>query len=334
VSEATGTARPTALIVEDDQDTVDLLEVVLTQAGFSVLTADNAADGIALAEQHAPVLATIDVTMPGMDGLEATRRIREFSSTYIVIISSRSQETDILAGFDAGADDYVPKPIRPVELRARLAAVARRPVTDLVGGDGRPAPAAWAPAEEDAARSAYLRQVAAGAPVGVAVVEEPDEDSDEDSDGDTGQDTGKDGREGMLEVGMRFVGGWVEFRGLRINPARGIVVVDDRLVDLPQEHVDLLEVLMYAGSRTLSARQLALRVRGQNEETATTTHRQDERWIDALMSGLLARIKDDGEEPRWFQALPRAKYRLVKPDQDRPSGGSDDATAQDDARGA
>jgi two-component system, OmpR family, response regulator len=321
VSDDSGTAaRPVALIIEDDRDTVDLLEIVLTQAGFSVLTADNAADGIALAQEHTPVLATIDVTMPGMDGLEATRRIRGFSSTYIVIISSRSQETDILAGFDAGADDYVPKPIRPVELRARLAAVARRPVTDLVGGAGEPAPEAWAPAEEDAERSAYLRQVAAGAPVGVAVVEEPVEEDDE--------DTGKDGREGMLEVGMRFVGGWVEFRGLRINPARGIVVVDDRLVDLPQEHVDLLEVLMYAGSRTLSARQLALRVRGQNEQTATTTHRQDERWIDALMTGLLTRIKDDGEQARWFQALPRAKYRLVKPDQDQPgAGASDDGAA-------
>lgn len=297
VSDASGNARPTALIIEDDRDTIDLLEVVLAQAGFAVLSAGDAATGIALAQQHQPVLATIDVTMPEMDGLEATRRIREFSSAYIVIISSRSQEADILAGFDAGADDYVPKPIRPVELRARLAAVARRPVTEIVGGT---AETGWAPAAEDAERSAFLRQVAAGQPVGT----EPEPDD---------EDTGHDGREGMLEVGMRFVGGWIEFRGLRINPARGIVVVDDRLVDLPQEQVDLLEVLMYAGSRTLSARQLALRMRGQTEQTATTTHRQDERWIDALMTGLRLGVKDDGPRPRWFAVLPRSKYRLVRP---------------------
>lgn len=308
---------PVALVVEDDEDTTALLEVVLTQAGFSVLTADNGADGIALAREHRPALATIDVTMPEMDGLEATRRIREFSSTYIVIISSRSQESDILAGFDAGADDYVPKPIRPVELRARLAAVARRPATEIVDGPTAEPLAGWQAADEDAARSEFLRQVVAGQPIEDLGGDEADDD----------EDSGKDGREGMLEIGMRFVGGWIEFRGLRINPARGIVVVDDRLVDLPPEQVELLEVLMYAGSRTLSARQLALRVRHQTEETATTTHRQDERWIDALMAGLRFQVKDDGPAPRWFEVLPRAKYRLVKPT-------SDDDPTEHDAGGA
>ncbi|MFC6345426.1 hypothetical protein ACFP8W_25805, partial [Nocardioides hankookensis] len=168
-----------------------------------------------------------------------------------------------------------------------------------------------------AARSEFLRQVVAGQPL---------EELGGDEEGEE-EDSGKDGREGMLEIGMRFVGGWIEFRGLRINPARGIVVVDDRLVDLPPEQVELLEVLMYAGSRTLSARQLALRVRHQTEETATTTHRQDERWIDALMTGLRFQVKDDGPTPRWFEVLPRAKYRLVKPT-------SDDAPAEHDAGGA
>src|SRR6478609_12018655 len=98
------------------------------------MIAVNGAEGVALAQEHQPVLVTIDVGMPKMDGLEATRRIRDFSEAYIVIISTRSEERDILAGFDAGADDYVPKPIRPLELRARLAAVARRPTTEIVDG--------------------------------------------------------------------------------------------------------------------------------------------------------------------------------------------------------
>ncbi|CAN5393533.1 N/A [soil metagenome] len=293
---------PVALIVEDDEDTSALLETVLTQAGFSVLTADNGAAGIALARAHRPALATIDVAMPEMDGLEATRRIREFSDTYIVIISSRSQERDILAGFDAGADDYVPKPIRPVELRARLAAVARRPV----GGISDTAPDGWAPAEVDATRSEHLEQVAAA-------------------------DDGQDGREGMLGLGMRFVGSWIEFRGLRINPSRNLVVVDDRLVDLPQEHIDLLEILMYAGSRTLTARQVAMRLRDENEETVTTTPMQDERWVEALVTGLRLRVKDDESAPRWLETLPHARYRLVRPDAEE-SG--DDPATQHHAGGA
>jgi len=144
------------------------------------------------------------------------------------------------------------------------------------------------------------------------------------------EDEGQDGREGMLEVGMRFVGSWLEFRGLRINPARGIVVVDDRLVDMPQDQTDLLEILMYAGTRTLTSRQLAMRLRGQTEETSTTTAVQDQRWLEALMTGLRIRIKDDEASPRWFESLPNGRYRLVRLDAE--SG--DDAAAQDDAGGA
>ena len=82
---------------------------------------------------------------------------------------------------------------------------------------------AWAPAAEDAARSEYLRQVAAGeSAVGFADDRRPDEDEDE----------GKDGRDGMLELGMRFVGSWIEFAGLRINPARDLLVIDDLIVDV------------------------------------------------------------------------------------------------------
>ena len=318
VSDSSGAAGPVALVIEDDEDTTALLEVVLTQAGFSVVTADNGTDGIALAREHRPALATIDVTMPEMDGLEATRRIREFSATYIVIISSKSQEHDILAGFDAGADDYVPKPIRPVELRARLAAVARRPVAGIIDG---PAAPTWEPADVDSARSAFLERVVAGQPIDTSATDSADE---------VEEDAGQDGREGMLEIGMRFVGSWIEFRGLRINPARGIVVVDDRLVDMPQEQTDLLEILMYAGTRTLTSRQLAMRLRGQTEETSTTTAAQDQRWLEALMTGLRIRIKDEESAPRWFETLPGGRYRLMRPD----AGSGDDAAAQDDAGGA
>jgi two-component system, OmpR family, response regulator len=279
-----------ALVIEDDEDASNLLVHVLTQAGFSVVTADNGVDGIALALEHQPVLATVDVSMPQMDGLEATRRIREVSHTYIVIVSSRGNEDDILAGFEAGADDYVPKPIRPRELTARLSAVARRPPTAVVGGPTTPP--AWEAADADRERAAFL----------------PDADT-EDS-GDPGE---QDGEEGMLALGMRFVGSWIEFNGLRINPARGLVVIDDLLVDLPPEDLDLLEVLLYCGTRTLTGRQIALRLRKETEILASQPSAKDQIWVDKILTGLRYRLGDTGATPRWFESVPPNMYRLVRP---------------------
>ena len=290
--------KPVALVIDDDRDTVALLEIVLTQAGFSVVTATNGPSGIALAHQHRPVLATIDVTMPDMNGLEVTRSIREAMSTYIVIISSRSQEHDVLAGFNAGADDYVPKPIRPRELQARLAAVARRPVDAVAGA----AAVAWAPAAEDVERSELLRNIAAGQSLGYAET-------------DPSEKEGKDGRFGMLELGMRFVGSWVDFSGLRINPARELLVIDDRIVDVSHEDFKLIEPLLYSGTMTLTARQLALRYRGESELAPSTRRDQDEAWFDHTLPRLLRRIGDDAPVPRWFFVF-NGKVKLVRPSKD------------------
>ncbi|MEI5675835.1 MULTISPECIES: response regulator [unclassified Nocardioides] len=300
---------PVALVIEDDEDTTDLLDLVLSQAGFSVITAVNGAEGTELARVHQPALTTIDVSMPGMDGLETTRRIREFSGTYIVIISTRSAEHDILAGFDAGADDYVPKPIRPRELQARLAAVARRPVTTFAA---QPVAAMWAAADEDAERSAYHRQVVAGVRPPVVPLEVlPAQPEPEERDAD---DVGEDGRDGMLQLGMRFVGSWIEFYGLRINPARSLVVVDDRLVDLNPRQFDLLQLMLYSGTRTRSARYLALRLRGETEETTHTQAYQDRDWVESLMENLLNRLGERHLTPRWIEARPGSKFRLVRPE--------------------
>ena len=78
---------------------------------------------------------------------------------------------------------------------------------------------------------------------------------------------------------MRFVGDWVEFRGLRVDPDRDIVVIDDREVVLPVEQVNLLEELLFSGSRMVTSRQLALRLRTETEATASATREDDDRWI-------------------------------------------------------
>lgn len=294
---------PVALVIDDDEDTVALLQTVLTRAGFQVVTATSGPDGLTLALRHRPVLATIDVTMPEMDGLEVTRRLREATDTYIVLISSLSQEHDVLAGFDAGADDYIPKPVRPRELQARLAAVARRPLSSVTQAEPG---AAWAPAAVDPARGAFLHLV--GEP------EEPD---------------GQDGPEGMRELGMRFVGSWIEFERLRINPSRALVVVDDRLVNALPEQVELIEAVLSCGSATVSSRQLALRVRGETEATATRTADQDREWFDSELDDLLTLLGEDPVRPRWFRVR-NGHLRLVEPRRKRPRSGHD-APAEDDA---
>src|SRR5690242_7168299 len=116
-----------AVVIEDEADIRSLLADVLEQAGFTVHTAGTGLEGVRLVSEVHPLVTTLDVNMPGMDGFETARRIRAASSTYIVMLSARTEEIDALQGLDAGADDYVTKPFRPREVRARIEAMLRRP---------------------------------------------------------------------------------------------------------------------------------------------------------------------------------------------------------------
>ncbi|MCU1446969.1 MAG: chemotaxis protein CheY, partial [Cryobacterium sp.] len=115
------------MIIEDDADIRHLLEAVLTQAGFDAIATSNGLDGVRAVRAYDPIVTTLDVSMPGMDGFETAKRIREFSSTYLVMLTARDEEIDTLQGLEAGADDYLTKPFRPRELRARIDAMLRRP---------------------------------------------------------------------------------------------------------------------------------------------------------------------------------------------------------------
>ena len=115
-----------AVVIEDDADIRNLLEAILGQAGFACQTRDSGLDGIEAVREFEPILTTLDVSLPGIDGFEVARRIRTFSSTYIIMLSARDEEIDTLMGLEAGADDYLTKPFRPRELRARIQAMLRR----------------------------------------------------------------------------------------------------------------------------------------------------------------------------------------------------------------
>ncbi|WP_396658804.1 response regulator transcription factor [Microbacterium sp.] len=133
----------TAVVIEDDADIRSLLSTVLEQGGFDVHSAGDGYSGLDLVRAHDPLVTTLDVNMPGMDGFETAKRIRAVSSTYLVMVTARTEEIDALQGLDAGADDYITKPFRPRELRARIDAMLRRPrarddvgVPAGAGGDG------------------------------------------------------------------------------------------------------------------------------------------------------------------------------------------------------
>lgn len=142
---AADSARRIAVVIEDDADIRHLLETVLTQGGFDVVTAGNGLDGIEAVRRFSPIVTTLDVNMPGMDGFEALRRIREFSETYVVMLTALVEEIDALHGLETGADDYITKPFRPRELRARIEAMLRRP--RAIASDASPASSATFAAE-------------------------------------------------------------------------------------------------------------------------------------------------------------------------------------------
>jgi two-component system OmpR family response regulator len=131
----------TAVVIEDDPETSTLISSLLEQCGFTVRTADNGPDGIAAALEEHPVLVTVDLGLPGMDGYEAIRRIREFSDAYILVVSGSTEEQDLVMAFGAGADDYLTKPFSPRVLQARVQSVQRRPPTRRPGGGPAQGPA-------------------------------------------------------------------------------------------------------------------------------------------------------------------------------------------------
>lgn len=114
------------LIVDDEPNARAVLEMRLADEGFEVTLAPSGHDGLRLAYECHPDAIILDVMMPGMDGLEVCRRLRELTDAVILFVSVKGNTEDIVAGLHAGADDYVLKPYRYKELLARLEACLRR----------------------------------------------------------------------------------------------------------------------------------------------------------------------------------------------------------------
>lgn len=122
-------ARPTALVVEDTPEFALLSTKLLETEGFRVVTTPDGERAVDLARRETPELVLLDITLPGLDGIEVCRRIREFSDCYVVMVTARHEEIDRVLGLSMGADDYVTKPFSSRELAARIKAMRRRPRT-------------------------------------------------------------------------------------------------------------------------------------------------------------------------------------------------------------
>ncbi len=117
------------LLVDDEYDILEFISYNLEKEGYEVFTARNGLEGIKQAEKHQPHLILLDVMMPEMDGIaacEELRKIPSLSNTLIAFLTARGEDYSQIAGFDAGADDYIAKPIRPKVLVSRVKALLKR----------------------------------------------------------------------------------------------------------------------------------------------------------------------------------------------------------------
>lgn len=114
------------LVVDDEKEIADLVEIYLVSDGYKVFKASNAQDGLAILDKENIHLVLLDIMMPGMNGLEMCKKIRETNNIPIIMLSAKSTDLDKILGLGTGADDYVVKPFNPLELTARVKSQLRR----------------------------------------------------------------------------------------------------------------------------------------------------------------------------------------------------------------
>ena len=117
------------LLVDDEPDILEIVSYNLSAEGYEVYTANNGVEGVAKAKKKSPHLIIMDVMMPEMDGIEAVEQIRNspgLEDTIITFLTARGEDYSQVAGFDAGADDYITKPIKPKVLVSKVKALLRR----------------------------------------------------------------------------------------------------------------------------------------------------------------------------------------------------------------
>ena len=114
------------LVCDDDKEIVDAIDIYLSQEGYHILKAYDGLQAIEIMKKEEGHLILLDIMMPNLDGIRATRKIRETSSVPIIMLSAKSEDVDKILGLNIGADDYITKPFNPLELIARVKSQLRR----------------------------------------------------------------------------------------------------------------------------------------------------------------------------------------------------------------
>jgi DNA-binding response OmpR family regulator len=117
------------LVVDDEVPLTGVVGSYLEREGFEVHVAHTGPDAVEAAREHRPDLIVLDVMLPGFDGIEVCRQVRQFTDAYVIMLTARDEEVDKVLGLSMGADDYLVKPFSPRELIARVRAMLRRPRT-------------------------------------------------------------------------------------------------------------------------------------------------------------------------------------------------------------
>jgi DNA-binding response OmpR family regulator len=227
---------------------------------------------------------TLDVGLPDIDGFEVLRRIRQFSDAYVVMLSGRDEELDTITALQGGADDYLIKPFRPRELRARISAMMRRPrQADVPEGSGAP----------------YVGAVAgagavpgAGQPAGAA----PEARADQNS--------------GFALDPVQSEGGEVlRHNGLVLNIATRTVLMSGTELVLTRSEFDLLHELLRGIGAVRTRADLVRVVRGEHYQDDTYISGADERAVEVHIGNLRRKLGEDPQDPRWLITVRGVGYR-------------------------
>lgn len=270
--------RGIAVVVEDDDDVRASLEEVLKHSGFAVYATSTGLEGVEAVREHNPVIVTMDVGLPDFDGIEASRRIRTFSDAYLIIVTGRAEEADALMGFEAGADDYLTKPFRHRELRARIAAMLRRPRSLNEGAPVRSADTGSPRGSQNAA---------------VPVASPPSPVQPQPASSGT-------------VIRCDF-----EHKGLTLHEGSRAVAINGEPVDLTRTQFDLLLVLMENGRVVQTKADMVRRLRNEPYNTGSYVSTGEERAVEVHLGNLRKRLGDSSRAPQWVETVRGVGYRLA-----------------------
>ncbi|MBO0908165.1 response regulator transcription factor [Arthrobacter sunyaminii] len=273
-----------AVIIEDDKDIRDLLNAVLQQSGFKVFTAPNGTEGVEAVRTHNPTVVTLDLGLPDIDGFEVIRQLRLFSDAYIVMLTARAEELDTLMGLEAGADDYITKPFRPRELRARISAMLRRPRAseDSHAAEGTASDQAAADHVPEASAPAAASPSAGVTPTGTQTAD---------------AEATEEGR--------------FRHNGLSLDFCTRTTEIDGKPVDLTRTEFELLHAVLESGRRVRTKTDLVRRLRGDEYDAGGFISEADERTVEVHVGNVRRKLGDDSRSPRWLETVRGVGYRLA-----------------------